>query len=146
MGGPAVAVLDGGAAPARGAGVRPRGASRRDRWLRRLPLLPALIYVIVVTQAPFVVTVWYSFQNYFWDIPGGAHFNGLSNYSAVFTDPAFRGSLLRSVIMTASAVIVAMILGVLLATMLDRKFFGRGVARSGSIPPSPRAPSAVWRF
>ncbi len=144
-----MAVLDGVAAPARAARIRPRAASRRDRWLRRLPLLPALIYVIVVTQAPFVVTVWYSFQNYFWDIPGGAHFNGLSNYSAVFTDPAFRGSLLRSVIMTASAVIVAMILGVLLATMLDRKFFGRGVARTLIITPflvMPAAAALIWAY
>ena len=144
-----MAVLDGVAAPARAARVRPRGASRRERWLRRLPLLPALIYVVVVTQAPFVVTVWYSFQSYFWDIPGGAHFTGLSNYSAVFTDPAFRGSLLRSVIMTASAVIVAMILGVLLAVLLDRKFFGRGVARTLIITPflvMPAAAALIWAY
>src|SRR6266567_712433 len=77
--------------------------------MRRLPLLPALIYTIVVTQIPFVVTLWYSFQSYFWDQPGGAHFTGLSNYRAVFTNPTFRGSVVRSVVMTASAVIVAMI-------------------------------------
>ncbi|HXL16558.1 MAG TPA: sugar ABC transporter permease [Streptosporangiaceae bacterium] len=144
-----MAVLDGVAAPARAARVRPRRASRRERWLRRLPLLPALIYVVVVTQAPFVVTVWYSFQSYFWDIPGGAHFTGLSNYSTVFTDPAFRGSLLRSVIMTASAVIGAMILGVLLAVLLDRKFFGRGMARTLIITPflvMPAAAALIWAY
>ena len=86
-----MAVLDGVAAPARAARVRPRGASRRERWLRRLPLLPALIYVVVVTQAPFVVTVWYSFQSYFWDIPGGAHFTGLSNYCSGFHRSRFPG-------------------------------------------------------
>ena len=64
-------------------GIRPRGGGRRERWQRRLPLLPALIYIIVVTQIPFVVTLWYSFQSYFWDVPGGAHFNGLTNYKTV---------------------------------------------------------------
>ena len=39
--------------------VRPRGISRREAWQRRLPLLPALIYTVVVTQIPFVVTLWY---------------------------------------------------------------------------------------
>ena len=102
--------------------VTPRAMGRREGWARRLPLLPALIYVIVVTQIPFVVTLWYSFQSYFWDQPGGAHFTGLSNYSTVFTNPSFRGAVLRSVIMTASAVIVAMLLGVALALLLDRKF------------------------
>ena len=93
--------------------VKPRAVSRRERWQLRLPLLPALIYTIVVTQIPFLVTLWYSFQSYFWNTPAPAHFNGIANYKAVFTNPAFRGALVRSVVMTATAVIVAMILGVL---------------------------------
>ena len=63
-------VVETGAASTPTVGIRPRGISRRERWQRRLPLLPALIYVIVVTQIPFVVTLWYSFQSYFLDIPG----------------------------------------------------------------------------
>jgi sorbitol/mannitol transport system permease protein len=127
--------------------VKPRGTERRERWQRRLPLLPALIYIVVVTQIPFLVTLWYSFQNYFWDQPGGAHWTGFSNYAAVFTDAAFRGSLLRSVVMTVAAVIIAMILGVAFAVLLDRKFFGRGVARTLIITPflvMPAAAALVW--
>jgi sorbitol/mannitol transport system permease protein len=127
--------------------VAPRGVGRRERWLTRLPLMPALIYVIVVTQIPFVVTLWYSFQSYFWDVPGGAHFTGLSNYTTVFTNAAFRGAVVRSVVMTATAVIVAMILGVALAVLLDRKFFGRGVVRTLIITPflvMPAAAALVW--
>jgi sorbitol/mannitol transport system permease protein len=120
---------------------------RRERWLRRLPLLPALIYIVVVTQIPFIVTLWYSFQSYFWNVPGGAHFNGLSNYKAVFTNAAFRGSLERSVFMTAISVIAAMILGIAFALLLDRKFFGRGVVRTLIITPflvMPAAAALVW--
>ncbi len=128
-------------------GIRPRGASRRERWQRRVPLLPALIYIIVVTQIPFVVTLWYSFQNYFWDVPGGAHWAGFSNYTTVFTNAAFRSALVRSVVMTASAVILAMLLGVAFALLLDRKFLGRGVARTLIITPflvMPAAAALVW--
>jgi sorbitol/mannitol transport system permease protein len=127
--------------------VRPRGVSRREAWQRRLPLLPALIYIVVVTQIPFLVTLWYSFQNYFFDVSGGAHWTGLSNYKAVFTDANFRGALVRSVVMTATAVIVAMILGVAFAILLDRKFFGRGVVRTLMITPflvMPAAAALVW--
>jgi sorbitol/mannitol transport system permease protein len=125
----------------------PRAALRRDRWVRRLPLLPALIYMIVVTQIPFLVTLWYSFQSYFWDVPGGAHWTGLSNYKTVFTDPSFRSALERSVTMTASAVIVAMLLGIAFAMLLDRKFFGRGVVRTLIITPfliMPAAAALIW--
>jgi sorbitol/mannitol transport system permease protein len=142
-----VTVADSVAAPAPKARVRPRGLSRRERWLRRLPLLPALIYVVVVTQVPFVVTLWYSFQSYFWNSPAPAHFTGLSNYTTVFTNAAFRASLVRSVIMTAAAVIVAMILGIAFALLLDRKFVGRGVARTLIITPflvMPAAAALVW--
>jgi sorbitol/mannitol transport system permease protein len=141
-----MAVLD-KVAVASGEEILPRRLSARQRWVRRLPLLPALIYVIVVTQIPFVVTVYYSFQSYFWDIPAPAHFTGFSNYSTVFTNPAFRGALVKSVIMTVCAVIAAMILGVVFALLLDRKFLGRGVVRTLIITPflvMPAAASLVW--
>ena len=142
-----MAVVETGAAPPSVVEVRPRAAGRRDRWQRRLPLLPALIYIVVVTQIPFLVTLWYSFQSYFFDVPGPPHFIGFSNYTAVFTSAAFRGALVRSVVMTASAVILAMLLGIAFAVLLDRKFLGRGVVRTLIITPflvMPAAAALVW--
>jgi sorbitol/mannitol transport system permease protein len=142
-----VTVLEGVEAPPPKTEVRPRETSRREGWQRRLPLLPALIYLIVVTQIPFLVTLWYSFQNYFFDVPGGAHFNGLSNYKTAFTNAAFRDSLLRSVEMTVTAVIVAMLLGVAFAVLLDRKFLGRSIVRTLIITPflvMPAAAALIW--
>jgi sorbitol/mannitol transport system permease protein len=142
-----VTVIEGVAAPPPTVQVRPQEMSRAERWQRRLPLLPALIYIVVVTQIPFVVTLWYSFQNYFFDIPAPAHFIGFSNYTTVFTNANFRASLVRSVVMTASAVIVAMLLGMAFALLLDRKFLGRGVVRTLVITPflvMPAAAALVW--
>ena len=142
-----MAVLETGAVPAPTVAIRPRGASRREGWQRRLPLLPALIYIVVVTQIPFLVTLWYSFQSYFFDVPAPAHFIGFSNYTTVFTNAAFRGSLVRSVVMTATSVIVAMLLGIAFALLLDRKFLGRGVVRTLIITPflvMPAAAALVW--
>ena len=102
---------------------------------------------MVVTQIPFLVTLWYSFQNYFFNVPQPAHFAGFSNYTTVFTNAAFRGSLVRSVVMTVASVIVAMILGVVFAVLLDRKFLGRGVVRTLIITPfliMPAAAALVW--
>src|ERR1700716_673875 len=128
-------------------GLRPRGVSRRERWSRRLPLLPALIYTIIVTQVPFLVTLWYSFQSYFWNEPGGAHWTGGSNYKEVFTDPNFRSALVRSGTMTSIPGTLALVLGVAPAVLLDKKFLGPTIGRTLIITPflvMPAAAALVW--
>ena len=109
--------------------------ARRKAWIRRLPLLPALIYMIVVTQAPFLVTLWYSFRGWNTEVAGSNKFVGFASYSAVLSDPAFRSAALVTVEMTASAAIISMVLGTSLAILINRKFLGRGLVRTMLITP-----------
>src|SRR5438067_7690537 len=79
-------------------------------WRRRLPLLPALIFAIAVTQLPFLVSIYYSFTN-LKDrtqslIPQPTKFVGFANYSAIFHDPFFRQAMWTSVKMTVLAVVL----------------------------------------
>ena len=71
---------------------RAKAAAKIDKWgkkswVRRAPLLPALVFMIIVTQLPFVATLVMSFLN--WsaqpDAPGKS-FAGLANFKTVFTD------------------------------------------------------------
>jgi sorbitol/mannitol transport system permease protein len=120
----------------------------RQRWVRRLPLLPALVYMIIITQIPFVVTLWYSLQNWNLLSSAKAKFTGLSNYASVFTNSNYRSSLLVSVEMTATAVIISMLLAVALALLLNQKVLGRGVARTLLITPfliMPVASALLWK-
>jgi len=118
------------------------------RWKRRIPLLPALVFTIVVTQLPFVATLVIStFQ---WNIlkPGDRHFVGLSNFTFVFTDERLRTAVLNTVVLTASVVIISVILGLGLAMLLDRRFVGRGLARTLLIAPflvMPVAAALLWK-
>jgi len=128
--------------------VTPSGPTGRQRWTRRAPLLPALIYMIVITQIPFIVTLWYSLQNWNLTSNAKAKFTGLSNYGSVFTDANYRSSLVVSVEMTAIAVIVSMVLAVALALLLNQKVLGRGVARTLLITPfliMPVASALLWK-
>jgi len=128
--------------------VTPTAPSARQRWTRRLPLLPALIYMIVITQIPFIVTLWYSLENWNLTSNAKARFTGLSNYASVFTDANYRNSLVVSVIMTAVAVIVSMVLAVALALLLNQKVLGRGLARTLLITPfliMPVASALLWK-
>ena len=115
---------------------------------RRLPLLPALIFVIAVTQLPFLLTVFYSFQSWNLVRPGSRHFVGLDNYIDVFSDTTFLVALLNTVVLTVVCVLVALLLGLGLAILLDRKFFGRGVVRTLLITPFlilPAAGALLWK-
>ena len=124
------------------------GRTSRGRWSRRLPLLPALVFAIVVTQLPFLATLVISTLN--WNIlrPGERSFAGLSNYATVFTDARLRAAVLNTVVITASVVLVSLLLGLVLAVLLDRRFPGRGVARTLLIAPflvMPVAAALLWK-
>jgi sorbitol/mannitol transport system permease protein len=125
----------------------PRGGAK-ERWVRRAPLLPALIFALIVTQVPFLFTLYFSTQGWNALHPGSRHFVGLKNYATVLTDDRLRSALLNTVILTAGAVIFSMILGLLLAILLDRKFFGRGIVRTLLITPfliMPVAAALLWK-
>ena len=132
----------------RGAEARESGGmSRAEGWRRRGPLLPALLFTIIVTQVPFLFTIWYSLQN--WNLlnPEGDRFVWFSNYVEIFADSTFRQAALNSVIFTLGCVFFAMILGIIFALLLDRSFAGRGIVRTLLITPfliMPVAGALLW--
>lgn len=126
------------APPATTAGGAARPARRRPPstgWRRRAPLLPALIFLIVVTQLPFVATLFISFMRWNALDPGNRGFAGLDNYRRVFTDPTLRDSVLTTVILTVAVVLVSLAIGLGVALLLNRAFIGRRVVRTLMIAP-----------
>ncbi|MDQ3104277.1 MAG: sugar ABC transporter permease [Actinomycetota bacterium] len=129
-------------------GGRRRAARDEDAWRRRAPLLPALVFAIIVTQLPFLLTLWYSLQSWNLVNPGSQEFVGLGNYVDVFADSTFRSAALNSILITGLCVVVAMLLGIGLALLLDRKFLGQGIVRTLLITPflvMPVAGALLWK-
>jgi sorbitol/mannitol transport system permease protein len=119
-----------------------------EKWSRRAPLLPALIFAIVVTQIPFLVTLYLSTLGWNALRPGERKFVGVSNYGTVLTDSRLRAALANTVILTASSVILSVLIGLGLAILLDRKFPGRAAVRTLLITPflvMPMAAALVWK-
>jgi sorbitol/mannitol transport system permease protein len=112
-----------------------RSLSSRDRWMRRAPLLPGLIFLIIVTQLPFVATLIISFLRWNALSPQNKGFAGVDNYRKVFSDSALRASIMFTIVLTVTVVLVSLLLGMLIALLLDRAFFGRGVVRTLMITP-----------
>ena len=98
--------------------------SRAEGWRRRGPLLPALIFMIVVTQIPFLFTLYYSTLSWNLVRPGSRHFVGLQNYIAVFSGQPVLAGHHQHVVLIVGVVIISVFLGLLLALLLDRAFLG----------------------
>ena len=122
---------------------------RRGLRLARALVWPALVVAILITQIPFLVTVYYSFRK--WNLlrPGEQEFVGFDNYISVIANGAFFSSLWATVLIVASSVFVSLVLGMLLALLLDRKFLGQGLARTLLITPflmMPAAAALIWKW
>ena len=131
--------------------------SRRESWARRLPLLPAFVYAVVLTQIPFVLTIYYSFFNWnllkegtfrFLVIPDGIDFAGLANYTRLVTDESIRTAVWNTVLLTISVIAISVILGLAVASLLNSDVFGKGLMRTLMIAPfliMPTAGALVWK-
>ncbi len=121
---------------------------RAGDWSRRAPLLPALIFVIIMTQIPFAATLVISFMNWNAYYPEERGFAGVDNFVRVFTDTNTRSAVVVTVVLTVSVVLVSLLLGLAIALLLDRKFRGRSVVRTMMITPFlvvPVAAALLWK-
>jgi len=106
--------------------------------------------MFVVTQIPFLLTLWYSFQKYDLNYPTAPRdFPTIYNYKVVFDDPIFRAAVVNTVLFTAAPVILSLLFGLGIALLLNRHVFGRGFLRTLIISPflvMPTAAALVWKF
>jgi sorbitol/mannitol transport system permease protein len=119
-----------------------------DSWRRRLPLLPALLFLILLTQVPFALSIFYSLTDWKVVPPGPREYVGLDNYDRLLHDSFFGDAIWTSIRLTVFPVIGALVLGTVFALLLDRKFFGRGVVRTMLITPFLLVPvvvGLVWK-
>ena len=119
-----------------------------DSWRRRLPLLPALLFTILLTQVPFALSVYYSFTDWTVVPPSPREFVGLDNYRDLLRDDFFGDAIVTSIQLMVFPVLAALVLGTAFALLLDRKFFGRGIVRTMLITPFLLVPvviGLIWK-
>lgn len=116
--------------------------------IRRYLPTPAIIFMILVTQIPLIVTLGYSLER--WNLlrPDRRAFIGLDNYTDIIVDPDFWTIIVNTLVLTLSVVIVTLILGMMLALLLNREFIGRGIVRTMLITPfllMPTVSAVLWK-
>ena len=74
---------------------------------------------------------------------------GFQNYTDLFTDPVAMGSLQRTIVFVAASVALELLIGLVMALMMNEVVHGRGVLRAAVLIPwaIPTVVSAqMWRF
>ena len=94
-------------------------------------LIPSLIGVLLFFVLPFLVVIYYSFV----DNSISKQFVGLTNYMNVFKNHAFRTAVGNTLLFSVIAVPLAVILGLLLASLLDCGIPMRSQLRSAFLTP-----------
>ena len=119
---------------------------RQFIWLH----IPALLFMLMMTQIPFLLALWYSLHT--WDLlipEQGIPFVGLANYVHVFfADPNFWPVIAQTAELVFGATALAMVGGTVLALLLDRPFWGRNVLRGLATIPflvTPAAMAINWK-
>jgi multiple sugar transport system permease protein len=105
---------------------------------------PAVIAVALIIVYPVIYTGWMSLQEWFASSLTLPKFIGTANYQKIITgDPRFREAFFRTLWFTVVAVSAETTLGVAMALLFNREFWGRGLVRTLSILPMMATPTAI---
>jgi ABC-type sugar transport system permease subunit len=112
-----------------------RGRLRREGSLATFLLIPSAVLVFGIIIYPLVRTLITSFYDVNSPFPGHYPFVGLHNYSRTFGNPDFWASIRRTAYFTIVSTSAEVVLGMLIALLMNVPFRGRWVLRSLVILP-----------
>lgn len=125
--------------------ARGRGRSKHH-WMH----LPAIFYLVLLTQIPFLYAIWLSLHS--WNLlePAlGKPFVGLSNFTyELVKDPQFWVVVGNTAKLVLGSMVLAMFFGTVLAFLLNRPFRGRNLLRLLAIVPfliTPSVAAVIWK-
>lgn len=91
--------------------------------------IPALILFAIFVVYPFMKGIYLSFTN--WNgYSKSFKMVGFDNYIRMFSDPNVRTAIVNTLIYGAGSTLIQNVLGLLLALLLNQKFYGRSVLRT----------------
>lgn len=96
---------------------------------------PALFVWMTVIIVPFIYGIWITFTD--WNgLAMHINYVGLENYAAVFKDPTFVSSFLKTVVYALFTVLASNIIGFALALAVTSGIKGQGLFRTGFFTPN----------
>lgn len=112
-----------------------RSKKLRKRSIPYLMLLPTLALITVFMLYPMFRTIQLSFENSTILTEANAIFIGLTNYKNLMKDDVFIKSVQNTIPWTIVNVLLQLVIGTLIALMLNQRFKGRGLMRALAFSP-----------
>jgi ABC-type sugar transport system permease subunit len=116
--------------------VRRSAQERADARLGLMLAAPAIVTILLIAVIPLAGTVWDSlfrlslrFEN------APRPFVGLDNYISVLTDDAWYNALSVTGLVAGVSVAAELVLGMIIALLINRSFRGRGIVRAAVLVP-----------
>ena len=123
-------------------------ATQHSRSAARMMMAPAVILLLGWMLVPLTMTLWFSTRKYLPLRGGDLGFAGIDNYIRFVTSSSFWPSVYTTLIIVGGVLVITLVLGVLLALLLDQPMFGQGIVRILIIAPffvMPTVSALVWK-
>jgi len=123
-------------------------ATQQTQALGRLLVSPAVGLLLLISIVPLAATVYFSFLNYNLLDPGSVDWARFDNYTYFLTDPVFISALINTLIIVGAVLAITVVLGVLVALLMDQAVVGLTLVRLLVIAPffvMPTVSALIWK-
>lgn len=110
---------------------------------------PATLLLAGMVLYPIVYAFWLSLHSYNLRRPGRFEFIGLDNYASILSSPRFWAVAKTTALFSIGSVVLTLVLGLLLALLLNERWRGRGLLRAVTLLPwaiPPVVNGLIWQW
>jgi sorbitol/mannitol transport system permease protein len=123
-------------------------ATKQSHGLARLMISPSVGVLLIWMIVPLAFTIWFAFQRYRLTNPLQSGFAGFSNFTVFYGNLAFWPAIINTLILVVGVLVITVVLGILIALLLDQPMWGQGIVRIMMISPffvMPPVAAVIWK-
>ncbi|NOD35672.1 MULTISPECIES: carbohydrate ABC transporter permease [unclassified Ruegeria] len=123
-------------------------ATEHSRSVARLMMAPAVVLLLGWMLVPLTMTLYFSFKKYLPLRGGDLGWVGFDNYVRFVSSSSFWPAVQATLMIVGGVLVITVVLGILLAMLLDQPMWGQGVVRILVIAPffvMPTVSALVWK-
>ena len=122
-------------------------STENTRASARLMVAPSVILLFVWMIVPLAMTIWFSFRFYRLLTPDRSGWVGFNNYTWFLSQSDFWLALTNTLLLVGGVLVITVVLGVLIALLIDQPIWGQGPLRILVISPffvMPPVAASIW--